>query len=410
MQYINARQAAEAWGLTVRRVQDLCRSHAIDGAQRWGRDWMIPADTPRPADRRRKSSAQNIRPILQLPRQTAALIITDLYREPGSFPQVMESLRSRPEAGKLLLCQMAYCQGDVEQSYRLAMELLQGPCGHNLQIGCGLMLAMDAVVKGDIRLWQQAKRYIADAPCHNEGQYHARDFWLAAMDSEIRDTETFPDWFKRGCFDVLPADAYPAVRFYYLRYLSVLCHEFAVGHRGTPDSQAMMGMLPKIGEPLISQTRKMGSVVSEIYLRLICAEAYQNLGQREYAVEQLDKAIALALPDKLYMILAEYYQQLDFLIEQRLQAADKQAAATVKQLHKNYIAGWTKLHNAELGRRVSTELTTREREVAKHAAFGLSNKEIADRLHISVNTVKQSLRTAMDKTGVDRRQDLFHFL
>lgn len=408
MQYITAQQAAEKWGITVRRVQDLCRGHAIDGAQRWGRDWMIPADSPRPGDRRRKT--QNAKPVQQLPKQSAALLITDLYHAPGTVPQVLDSLQDRPEAKRLMLCQIAYCQGDVEQSYRLATELLTGSCGHNLQIGCGLMLAMDAVVRGDIRLWQQAKRCIADAPCHDDGQYQARAFWLAAVDSEIRDTETFPEWFKRGCFDVLPADAYPAVRFYYLRYLSVICHEFALGHRGTPDSQAMMGMLPKIGEPLISQTRKMGSVVSEIYLRLICAEAYQNLGQRDYAVEHLDKAIALALPDKLYMILAEYYQQLDFLMEQRLLAADKQAAAEVKRLHKTYIAGWTKLHNAELGRRVSAELSTREREVAKHAAFGLTNKEIADRLGISINTVKQSLRTAMDKTGVDRRSDLFHYL
>ena len=408
MQYINARQAAEKWGLTVRRVQDLCRSHAIDGAQRWGRDWMIPVDCPRPADRRRKE--KNVVPRFQLPKQTASLVITDLYREPGTLDTVIEAQRHRPEAYKLLQSQAAYCRGDVERSCALAMELLDAPCGHNLQIGCGLMLAMDAVVNGDIRLWRQAKRCISEAPCHHEGEIQARVFWLAVVDGEIRVTERYPEWFKRGCFDVLPADAYPAVRFYYLQYLSVLCHEFAVGHRGTPDSQAMMGMLPKIGEPLISQTRKIGSVVSEIYLRLICAEAYQNLGQKDYAVEHLDMAIALALPDGLYMLLAEYYQQLDFLMEQRLQAADAVAAAKVKALHKKYIVGRTRLHNAELGRQVSVELTTREREVAKHAAFGLSNKEIADRLGISVNTVKQSLRTAMDKTGVERRSELFRYL
>lgn len=410
MQYIDVRQAAENWGLTVRRVQDLCRSHAIDGAVRWGRDWMIPIDAPRPADRRRKTSDIHKKPVLQLPKQTASLIITDLYREPGSADKVAKSLHNRPEAEKLFLSQLAFCRGDVEQSCRLAQELLDGPCGHNVQIGCGLMFAMDAISKGDSRLWQQAKRTIADAPCHNDGQFQARDFWLAVIDSEIRETNTFPTWFTRGCFDGLPADAYPAVRYYYLRYLSVLCHEFAVGHRGTPDAQAMMRMLPKIGEPLLSQTRKIGSVVSEIYLRLICAEAYQNLGQREMAVEHLDAAIALALPDRLYMILAEHYRPLDFLMENHLQAVDAAAAAAVKKLYKQYIAGWTKLHNAELGRFVSAELTTREREVAKHAAFGLSNKEIAQRLNISVNTVKQSLRTAMDKTGVDRRSDLFRYL
>ena len=56
------------------------------------------------------------------------------------------------------------------------------------------------------------------------------------------------------------------------------------------------------------------------------------------------------------------------------------------------------------------QLTAREREVAKQAAFGLSNKDIAQRLNISVNTVKQSLRTAMDKTGALRRSDLADYI
>lgn len=73
-------------------------------------------------------------------------------------------------------------------------------------------------------------------------------------------------------------------------------------------------------------------------------------------------------------------------------------------------SGWTHLHNTMLSRTVSTDLTTREREVAKHAAYGLSNKEIALRLNISINTVKQSLRTAMDKTGALRRNELSRYI
>ena len=37
LQYITAKEAAEKWGLTVRRVQDLCKNHSIHGAVRWGR-------------------------------------------------------------------------------------------------------------------------------------------------------------------------------------------------------------------------------------------------------------------------------------------------------------------------------------------------------------------------------------
>ena len=172
----------------------------------------------------------------------------------------------------------------------------------------------------------------------------------------------------------------------------------------------MMSLFPCVAEPLIAQNRKEGAIVSEIYTRLICACAYHDLGNDAMAIHHLDIAIALALPDRLYMLLAEYRRQLDFLMDERLSLADPAAVAQVRNLNKQFLNGWTVLHNGQRGRMVSNELTTREREVAKHAAFGLSNKEIALRLHISVNTVKQSLRTAMDKTGAMRRSDLFHYI
>jgi DNA-binding NarL/FixJ family response regulator len=51
-------------------------------------------------------------------------------------------------------------------------------------------------------------------------------------------------------------------------------------------------------------------------------------------------------------------------------------------------------------------LTEREREVLELIAFGLSNKDIADRLCISVTTVRHHLTSIFDKLGVTTRQKL----
>lgn len=53
MQYISAKEAAEKWGISERRVRALCESGRIEGVTRCG-DWVwsIPAETPRPADGR----------------------------------------------------------------------------------------------------------------------------------------------------------------------------------------------------------------------------------------------------------------------------------------------------------------------------------------------------------------------
>jgi DNA-binding CsgD family transcriptional regulator len=59
-----------------------------------------------------------------------------------------------------------------------------------------------------------------------------------------------------------------------------------------------------------------------------------------------------------------------------------------------------------LGAAVARELTPREREVAQLAAAGLSSREIADRLVVSVRTVDNHLQRVYLKLGVSRRQDL----
>lgn len=52
------------------------------------------------------------------------------------------------------------------------------------------------------------------------------------------------------------------------------------------------------------------------------------------------------------------------------------------------------------------QLSPREYEIARHAAHGLSNKEIARRLDLSPWTVKNHLRAIFDKTGLDNRTAL----
>ena len=301
-------------------------------------------------------------------------------------------------------------RGQVPEAKAVAKTLLEGECGHDLQIGCGLILANCAIFQGRPEDWLEACRIIQEAPCRDTRDRQAIDFWVAAAASELREIKSFPVWFTRGSFDVLPGDSFPSARFFYLRYLYLRGQEYAMGHYGQPDFQNNMRYFGYVAEPLIAQNKKEGALVSEVYTRLICACAYHDLGNDPLATHHLDIALELALPDRLYMPLAEYRRQLDFLMDERLRQMDPEAASQVKALNQKFLEGWTALQTAARGLTISNTLTTREREVAKLAAFGLSNKEIADRLNISVNTVKQSLRTAMDKTGALRRNELGRYI
>jgi DNA-binding NarL/FixJ family response regulator len=73
---------------------------------------------------------------------------------------------------------------------------------------------------------------------------------------------------------------------------------------------------------------------------------------------------------------------------------------------------WVEQVSADLarlpGRRPADvrELSTREQEVAELVAVGLSNKDIAARLHLSVSTVEANLSKAYAKLGVRSRTEL----
>lgn len=49
---ISVKEAARQWNITERRVAELCRSGRIEGTVRQGRNWQIPADALKPADKR----------------------------------------------------------------------------------------------------------------------------------------------------------------------------------------------------------------------------------------------------------------------------------------------------------------------------------------------------------------------
>jgi excisionase family DNA binding protein len=53
--FMSTKEAAEKWGISDRRVRVLCSEGKIPGAYQEGREWKIPRDAVKPADRRFKS-------------------------------------------------------------------------------------------------------------------------------------------------------------------------------------------------------------------------------------------------------------------------------------------------------------------------------------------------------------------
>lgn len=407
--YMKIEEAAQAWGISPRRVQALCAAGKVSGALRFSRDWMIPKNAEKPADGRTKAARQQNNPLnadMPLPRKTPFLYMTDLYSTPGSAEESIAKLADNLEAQMLFEAEIAYSQGNIDKVYEHASYLLKKHSGFYAILSAGMLLALCAIWRGDLEMWRRAKIHIAEAPAKTDTDRDIILFSITAVDSMLYDVTSFPEWFKIGCFDPLHKDALPAAKVFYAKYLYAAAYAVATKQLEQPGVQglALMRMLPFTFEPMISQAQADRSIIAELYLRMICATVYHNSGNDAQAIRHLDRAIALALPDKLYGLLAEYRRVLDSLLEQRISLADPQAWSEVNRLQKIYSAGWSKLSGIARGRTIITTLSLKEREVAKLAAFGMQNSEIAAKLHMSLSGVKQAIRIVSEKSGVRREE------
>ena len=53
--YMTVQENAKLWGISERQVQKLCKANRIEGVIHLTRVWLIPRDTEKPADMRRKN-------------------------------------------------------------------------------------------------------------------------------------------------------------------------------------------------------------------------------------------------------------------------------------------------------------------------------------------------------------------
>lgn len=371
---------------------------------------MIPDDAeyPRRADAAKSDDTLD----MPLPRKTPFLYMSDLYNTSGEAEKSSASLAYNHEAQVLFETELAYARGNIDKVYENASYLLGKHSGFYAVLSAGMLLGLCAAWRGDIVLWNKAKMHICEAPAKDDKDRDIMSLTLTALDSTLYNTASFPQWFKMGNFEALHPDAMPAAKVYYAKYLYAAAYSVASGEREMEGMKGLtlMKILPFAIEPMISQAMADRTIVAEIYLRLTCATIYHNGGNDKEAKRHIDRAISLALPDGLFGLLAEYRKSLDNLLDERLALVSSEALERVHSLYKDYIVGWSELSGAARNKNIITTLTMREREVAKLAAFGMSNAEIAERLHISLASVKQSIRIAIYKSGVENKAALASIL
>lgn len=410
MEMLSVEQIAERWNVSTRAIQNFCKKGRIPGAVTFGKSWMIPADAERPKDGRYKENkAQpNATPKIVMPVQSPLMTLSPFYNKPGDADKCIELLDATPETQKLFAGELALLQGDIPKALEIVLPLLDVDADFYGTLNVGMFLSALGVWRNDNILWKKGRERMASALCSNDTEGRIRDLWLAITDvsiSENRQNLAPSSWNE---FNRLPADSVPAYLFYYAKHMHKLGVAVAREEAELSDIKGMgvLRMFPYLGEPLIAQVHDSGSVLSEIYLHFLCADAYNKIGAKEKSEQHLEIAVSLCLPDKLYGVLAECRGLLGTVLDECLERKDAEAAKRVKKLEKQMYANWMEMVNqtADIG------LSDRQKEIARLASIGLSNEEIADHLQISYNTVKSTITMIMNKTGTSKRSEFAPYI
>ena len=59
MIYLTTKEMSKEWGISSRRIALLCEKERIDGVIKKGKTWLIPSDSLKPLDGRKKANKED---------------------------------------------------------------------------------------------------------------------------------------------------------------------------------------------------------------------------------------------------------------------------------------------------------------------------------------------------------------
>lgn len=393
MDYMTTAEAARRRGVTQRLVQSYCARGRVEGAEKFGGSWHVPADAPKPRDLRRAHAGEASGPALRPAAPRAALMpLMASAFAPGHARELVESLPEGP-CRDVARAEYAYFSGRAEEAAAAVARHLDSE-DFGTRLSACLIDAYASLPLGRIdearRSLDEVRAAIARA---SEGrpELRAAEAFIAQTASvllHLPAPEGLPD--ARGVLPLLP----PGLRSF---ALYVMAH--AVYLEG--DHARSLG----VAEAALVGMEEVYPIPA-IYLHLVAVMDLMALRRPDEARSHLLEAWELARPDDLIEAFGEHHGLLGGMLEAVIKPAWPEDFRRIIDITYRFSAGWRRIHNPTTGDDVADNLTTTEFAASMLAARGWTNQEIADHMGVSPNTVKSYVSSSLQKLGISRRRDL----
>lgn len=372
MCYVGLDDFASRRGIAPQTVERWAQEGKLAGAH-FGEDaWCIPADAP-------------------LPMRQDVKTFMPIWADAGerTTAEMIDAITDAEERG-VAHAAMQYFRSNYWDSAREAAEYLHSD-SVEIRASALLVHGMASVALGDAEFAR------ADFLRMKKGMEVADDVQVAAMNDVL---SFLISVFFHTEGEIKPFN--PAL----LPYLPVgtrLYAMYGVAHADYLRGEFALTLGEAKAALLLAMNRY--PIVCE-YLAVIASVAAFNLGDTVQAGEYFHQAWSLAEREGFIQPFVEHHGLLQGQIEKYVRDHDPEAYRVLADKVMSFSRGWMKIHNPRSENKVTDQLLPHEFALAMLAARGKTNQEIADYMHISINTVKLHLSTIYQKVGVTSRKAL----
>jgi LuxR family maltose regulon positive regulatory protein len=145
-----------------------------------------------------------------------------------------------------------------------------------------------------------------------------------------------------------------------------------------------------------------GRIEDLIVIKILYAILYNETGNKEKAIINLIESLEYASKENIIMAYIHYYDRLHILLKDIFKTQTSTKTDIPKKLTDKLRLAIEKRERTK-NNHLMDGVSTRELETIKLIAEDLSNQEIADKLFISLNTVKTHIKNIFLKFEVDSR-------
>ncbi|MBQ9965728.1 MAG: hypothetical protein IJP22_03260 [Clostridia bacterium] len=393
MNFETVAQAAARLGVTVRAVQKWAKEGKLEGAQKMGRDWMVPFGAVVTEAKTEQTVRTDTKKVFD-----AAFPMFQLPYFSGDILEFINKIHD-PDERNLYLIEYYYFIGELEKSEEIA-ELYVGSDNLNYRLSAELFSTFNSMITGHLHKVhfsaELLKREIEDSDLTDEtciSENALKVFAGVVLKTQLHTPfETVPQ--IEEYIKYLP-EGLRMISLYLSSYKAYLAKDYS---RSLGIAQAAMN------------GATMQYPMPTIYCNIICAIDCVNLLQLDKAGEYIKKAWQLAIPHKIYMPFVEHYSILQGLLENNFKKLDPDNYNKIIEFTRSYNIAWYQVYNKKTDRTVSNELTPIEFTIAMLYSRNWRAKEIAAHMHISERTVSNYIQVIYEKLNINGRKELGKYL